>query len=80
MPQLVPIRTWVPVTSSNVKAIWYDPDNERLLVSFKPKGQRERRYAYGGVPMRVFLAFVNAGSKGQYVWKHIRDHYAYTEI
>ena len=80
MPQFIPVKTWIPVSSSNVKAIWYDPDHERLLISFQPAGQRERRYAYGGVPMSVFLAFAQAGSKGKFVWKHIRDNYAYTEI
>lgn len=80
MAEYVPIKTWIPVSSSNVRAIWYDSATQQLLVSFKPQGQRERRYAYGGVPMQVFLAFLNAGSKGQFVWKHIRDNYAYIEI
>lgn len=80
MPQFVPVKTWIPVQSSNVKAVWYDPSGEQLLVSFQPPGQRERRYAYGGVPMRVFLDFLSAGSKGQFVWKHIRDKYVYVEL
>lgn len=80
MPRHIPFKTWIPVSSSNVKAVWYDPDKEQLLISFQPSGQRERRYAYGGVPMRVFVAFLHAPSKGAFVWSYIRRNYAYTEI
>lgn len=77
----VPLNTWISVDSSNVEKVFYDPEKETLAVQFKAKGkQRARRYLYSGVPMRVFVDFVQAPSKGKFVWKHIRDRYVYTEV
>lgn len=80
MSQFAPFRTWIPVVSSNVKEIRYDPEKEQLAVRFIDKKTGWRTYVYSSVSMRVFIDFLNAPSKGQYVWKHIRDRYVYMEL
>lgn len=80
MSQFAPFRTWIPVESSNVKEIRYDPEKEQLAIRFLDKVRGWRTYAYSSVSMQVFLGLLNAPSKGKYVWKHIRDRYVYTEI
>ena len=76
MPRYAPFKTWISVDSSNLEAVKYDPEKEQLAIRFKGG----RTYLYGGVPPSVFLDLLDAPSKGKYVWKHIRDRYAYTEI
>lgn len=83
--QHVPFKQWVHVESSNLEAIWYDPENEILRIRFNPEdshGQRQgvRSYAYSMVPMRVFLDLLNAPSKGKYHAKHIKWNYPYTQL
>lgn len=85
MPTYAPIKTWIPVTSSNLEAVWYDPEEEILKIRFNPQdsqGQRGgvRSYAYSMVPMPVFLGLLNAASKGQYHAKHIKWNYPYTQL
>lgn len=77
----IPLKTWIPVQSSNVEKVFYDPEKEVLSVQFLAKGnQRARRYLYSGVSMSVFVGLVQAESKGKYIWRHIRDRYVYTEV
>lgn len=78
----VPFRQWIPVTSSNLAAVWYDPESERLKIEFCSEGRRSspRYYAYTGVPMQVFLGLLNASSKGKYHAAHIKWNYSYAEL
>lgn len=77
----VPFRQWVPVNSSNLSAVWYDPESEILKIEFNPEGGSGTRfYGYSGVPMRVFLDLLNAPSKGKYHAKHIKWNYPYTQL
>ncbi len=85
MPQYAPFKTWIPVSSSNLEAVWYDPAEEILKVRFNPvdsHGQRGgvRSYAYSMVPPTVFLGLLDAGSKGQYHAKHIKWNYPYVQL
>lgn len=86
MPDYAPMRTWISVQSSNLEAVWYDPEEEILKIRFNPvdkkTGQRGgvRSYAYSMVPMSVFLGLLNAGSKGQYHAKNIKFLYPYAQL
>lgn len=58
----------IPVKSSNVDAIAYAQDFERLFVKFK----NGTVYAYENVPVDIYRAFLVAPSKGQYVYYLLR--------
>lgn len=84
MPRYAPFRTWVPVSSSNVAAIWYDPEDEVLKIRFKVKRRGAvvgfREYGYSSVPLATFTSMLDTASKGRFVWRRIRDRFVYTEF
>lgn len=59
---------WRPVTSSNVAAVGYAADFHRLFVRFHGGAT----YAYLDVPPDVWQAFMDAPSKGEFVYDVIR--------
>jgi len=61
----------IPVESSNIKEIGYDPPTERLRVTFKT----DKTYEYFGVSDVMWQAFQAADSKGKFFHKHIREEY-----
>lgn len=67
----------VPVTSSNIAAIGYDPTLGTLSIKFKSNGQV---YSYLAVPPEVHDALTKAESIGRYFAQHIRGAYAYTTV
>ena len=70
------------VNSSNVYSVGYDPDSEILQVQFLDKDKKGPGaiYRYSGVPFDVWHDFINAGSKGKYVWSHIRDRFPFVKV
>lgn len=68
----------IPVSSSNLNAVFYagDADQPTLYVRFNNR----RKYFYRNVPRRVFEALLAAPSKGIYFNEHIRFSYDYKEI
>lgn len=54
----------IPVDSSSIAAIGYDPEGRVLEVEFRQSGQV---YRYFSVPAAEYEAFLNAGSKGVYL-------------
>lgn len=54
--------------SSTIVHAEYDPDTERLLVTFKHTGS----YVYQGVPRTLWDGFASAASKGGYFGSVIR--------
>jgi hypothetical protein len=61
----------IPVTSSAISAIGYDPARRRMKVTFV----EGHTYDFCGVPQHVFDGFWRAVSKGGYYNDHIRDRY-----
>lgn len=59
-------------TSSAVTRIEYDGYTSTLCVWFRGGTVR---YAYEGVPLRVYRAFCGAVSKGAFFQRHVRDRY-----
>ncbi len=62
----------IPVRSSAILAIGYDPATLQMKIKFKQR----HTYTYYRVPENVFTAFLNAPSKGAYYDHHIRDRYS----
>ncbi|WP_408634138.1 KTSC domain-containing protein [Pseudazoarcus pumilus] len=61
----------IPVSSSAIAAIGYDPDTRRMRITFTSGGT----YDFCGVPEHVFTGFLHAPSKGSFYDQHIRDRY-----
>ena len=78
---------WVPVESSNLASIAYDEDEQMLYVRFLPKENPNTGYYYPGttyeyydVEPEIYEAFLQAGSKGEFLWEYIRDRYVYSRL
>ncbi len=82
-PATHPIVTgeMVEVRSSNVHSIGYDLDNQTLYVRFWAETTRRGEivrfpgslYGYRDVWPEEFLEFLEAPSKGNWVWDHLRE-------
>ena len=82
MPALDDGVTYTVVTSSNVHSVGYKPSDRTLFVKFKSekRGYEGSRYQYYGVPSYVYLEFLNAASKGQYLARNIKGKYSYAQF
>ena len=70
---------WMPVESSNLVAVAYQADFQRLWVKFgAAKGSRETIYRYEGVRPGTFERLLNASSKGSFFNRNIRMSFPYT--
>lgn len=65
----------IPVTSSNIASIGYDPASLTLEIEFKDGSV----YQYFDVPSTVYEEFMRADSKGQFLHANIRDIYRYAK-
>jgi hypothetical protein len=71
--QRIATAALIPVTSSQIAAVGYDPAARRLVVRFRGSGRRPGAvYSYSGVPAEVAAALVAAASPGIYFNRHIR--------
>lgn len=61
----------VPVSSSAISAVGYDPSTMQMQIRFK----QGRIYTFCGVPPHIFDSLLGAGSKGRYYDHYIRDRY-----
>ena len=66
----------IPVNSSNLVSVGYDPDALTLEVEFKNNSV----YQYFDVPEVENQQLMQASSKGTYFNANIRDRYRYTKI
>ncbi len=64
-----------PVSSTNIRSIWYDSASQTLEVEFLSNWV----YQYLWVPEWVYLAFLSASSKGAYFSQNIKDTYKYAK-
>jgi hypothetical protein len=64
----------IPVTSSQIAAVGYDPIAHQLVVRFHGSGSRPAAiYSYIGVPAQIAAGLVAAASPGAYFHRHIRQ-------
>jgi hypothetical protein len=66
----------IPVSSSNIRSIGYDPSLGILEVEFKPNGV----YRYFNVPEHLYNGLMNASSHGQFLDDHIKYNYRYQKV
>jgi len=66
----------VPVESSNLRSVGYDPDAQMLEIEFRNGGICQ----YYGVPETVYLQLMAASSKGKFFHVYIKDIYPYAKI
>ncbi|PXA89539.1 KTSC domain-containing protein [Caulobacter sp. D4A] len=64
------------VNSTAIRAIDYEPEHGKLIVTFIDGDE----YVYVGVPERVTAAFTRSRSKGRFFQRMIRDRYPYNRI
>lgn len=69
----IPIK---PITSSMVEGIGHDPFSSTLAVRFRGG----KTYHYEGVPTEIANQLTAAESAGQFIARHIRNHYPATLI
>lgn len=66
----------VPVDSSNVAAIGYDPETKDLFVKFKSG----ITYLYKKVPAVLHEGLMTVASKGQFLNAAIKDKFEYEKV
>jgi hypothetical protein len=66
----------IPVSSSNLAAIGYDPNTETLEVEFK----NSHVYEYKNVPQVVYDGLMSATSHGAYFNREIKNTYPYEKV
>jgi hypothetical protein len=66
----------IPVDSSNIASIGYDPGSQTLQVEF----QGGRVYQYFDVPEGVFQEFLAASSKGKFFHANIKGSFRYARV
>lgn len=66
----------IPVKSSDLRAVGYDPRSQILYIDFHSGG----RYMYSGVPVSEHAALMAADSKGKYFAAHIKNVYPYQRL
>lgn len=60
----------IPVNSSDLSAVGYDPNTQQLEILFNSGGV----YLYQGVSAGEYQGLMNAGSKGRYFHAFIKQH------
>lgn len=66
----------VPVKSTNILSIGYDPDSQMLEIEFNTK----RVYRYSNVPPHVYAGLMKSESHGKYFQAHIANAYSHVEV
>lgn len=66
----------VPVNSTNILAIGYEPDTMMLEMEFRTG----RIYRYSNVPPHVYNGLMTAKSHGKYFQDYINNVYTYIEV
>ncbi|HLY26913.1 MAG TPA: KTSC domain-containing protein [Aggregatilineales bacterium] len=59
----------IPITSSNLAAIGYDPHTKTLEVEFK----NGMIYQYDRVPVDIYAELMNADSHGSYFARNVKN-------
>lgn len=67
----------IPVESSNLKSVGYDPESETLEIQFRAN---DRVYQYYEIPQVVFNGLMAMKDKGFYLKHVIGNAYDYKEI
>jgi hypothetical protein len=66
----------MPVHSSNIRALGYEPETRTMEAEFHSGGV----YRYSGVPETIYQGLMQAASKGSYFHDHIKDRYPCRQV
>ena len=66
----------IPVSSTNIRSIGYEPQLATLEVEFTSGDV----YQYFDVPEHLYQGLMNAASKGQFLNDYIRHSYRYQKV
>ncbi|MEM2161095.1 MAG: KTSC domain-containing protein [Candidatus Nitrosotenuis sp.] len=66
----------IPVQSSNLRSVGYDPNTRTLEIEFHSGGI----YQYSGISQQMYEGLMSAPSKGSYFAQHIKNNYGYRKI
>ena len=66
----------IPVNSTSIHHVGYDPVAQRLFLDY----EGDRLYEYFDVPNELYVRLLNAPSIGRFVNYAIKPHYYYKEI
>lgn len=64
------------VTSSNIRSVGYDTDNQILEIEFNSGAV----YQYSNVPNSEYEGMMNADSKGKYFHSNIKELYSFVKL
>jgi hypothetical protein len=72
------MSAWSPIghASSVIRGAWYLPERRQLDLLFTSG----RRYVYSEVPLAVATSFAEAGSKGRFYNREIRNRFPCREV
>lgn len=68
--------TRIPMTSTDIKSVGYDPKQQVLEIEFHKSGV----YQYFSVPQATYDGLIAAPSAGQYLAKHIKGQYSFFRV
>jgi len=66
----------IPVKSSTISKIGYDPDNNILLIAFNSGSI----YEFQSIPEEIYQELMQSPSIGKFFSKNIRTRYVYKKI
>ncbi|TKJ39111.1 KTSC domain-containing protein [candidate division LCP-89 bacterium B3_LCP] len=66
----------IPVDSTNVASVGYDPPTQTLEIEFHSGGI----YQYFDIPQTVYDELLKAGSVGKFLNAHIKGSYRYARV
>jgi hypothetical protein len=66
-----------PVESGSIAAVGYDAEAQGLFLTYR---ENQETYVYLDVPPEVVAELVLAESKGQFVNREIKGHYAFEKL
>jgi len=66
----------IPVSSSNIAAVGYDPKTQTLEVEFNSGSI----YQYFDVPQTIYAAVISAESVGKFFIAQIKGYYRYAKV
>jgi len=65
----------VPVKSSNLVSVGYEPQSQTLRIQFK-----SGLYDYHNVPKLIYDGLMSASSHGQYHAKYIKNSFIFNKV
>lgn len=66
----------IHVSSTNISSIGYDEATETLEIEFLSSAI----YQYFNVPLNMHEQLMQAGSKGKFLHRHIKNKYPYSRV